>query len=49
MRLEFKNDPDIQVISHHSSPIFSFTSSTVNSIALAEQMLKIGAWTIAKL
>jgi len=38
MRLAFEEDPDIQVVSIHSSPIFSFTSPTVNSIAVAEQM-----------
>ena len=49
MRLAFEEDPDIQVVSVHTSPIFSFTSSTINSIAVAEQMQKIGNWIISKL
>jgi len=48
MRLAFENDPDIQVISTEASPIFSFTSKTINCIAMAEQMLN-KRWTVAKL
>jgi sphinganine-1-phosphate aldolase len=49
IREAFKNDPDIQVTSKHTSPTFSFTSSTVNAIAVGDQMYKRGQWTIAKL
>jgi len=45
----FADHPDIRVTSIHTSPIFSFTSATVNAIAIAEQMHKIGHWIIAKL
>lgn len=38
MKLAFENDPDVQVVSYHSSPIFAFTSKSVNSIAVGEQM-----------
>jgi sphinganine-1-phosphate aldolase len=48
MKLAFKNDPDVIVCSTHCSPIFSWTSDTVNSIALGEQMSK-KKWVIAKL
>jgi|TARA_B110000285_G_C15084884_1_gene595592 hypothetical protein len=34
----FKGNEDIQITSEHSSSIFSFTSKTINSIALVEQM-----------
>jgi len=48
MRLAFKNDPDIIVISNEASPIFAFTSNTVNCIALSDEMVK-RKWTLAKL
>jgi len=48
MRLAFKDDPDIIVTSNHTSQTFSFTSKTVNAIAMCEQM-HLKNWTIAKL
>ena len=49
LRLTFEKDSDIDVISTHPSPIFSWTSETVNCIALGEQMHKRRHWIIAKL
>ena len=48
MRNAFKNDPDIIVISEEASPIFGFTSNTINCIALCEQMSKRRKWTVAR-
>jgi sphinganine-1-phosphate aldolase len=36
----FKNDPDIIVCSTQTSPIFSYTSKSVNPIAMCEEMQK---------
>lgn len=48
MREAFKNDEDIIVTSKHTSQTFSWTSKTVNAIAMAEQMHHKN-WIIAKL
>ena len=49
IRESLKDDKDFILTSVHDSPIFSFTSNTVNSIAIGEQMLKRHGWTVAKL
>ena len=38
IREAFKDDPDIEVTSIHSGSTFSFTSKTVNAIAISNQM-----------
>jgi len=48
MKLAFKDDADIIVTSTDASQTFSFTSNTVNAIAMSELMGK-KQWTIAKL
>ena len=48
LRHAFTNDPDIQVCSHTAGPIFSFTSPTVNCIAMSDLMLKKFGWTLHK-
>jgi sphinganine-1-phosphate aldolase len=47
IRQAFKDDPDIDVISTESGPIFSITSSTVNCIAMADLLKKRRQWTVA--
>lgn len=49
MRLGLEKNPDIQVCSNMTSPIISWTSTTVNPIAMGEQMLKRRQWTISAL
>jgi hypothetical protein len=49
MRLGLENNPDIQICSNMTSPIFAWTSSTVNPIAMGEVMLKRRQWTISAL
>jgi len=48
MREAFKNDDDIIVTSRHTSQTFSWTSKSVNAIAMAALMHNKN-WTIAKL
>jgi len=48
IRLAFKDDPDIIVTSRDTSQTFSFTSKTVNAIAMAELLHK-KMWTVSKL
>jgi len=48
LRNAFKDDPDITVSSHTASPIFSFTSTTVNVIAMSDLMAKKFNWTLHK-
>lgn len=43
----FKNDEHIETTSKHSGPIFSFTSKTVNAIAMAELLKKKRKWIVA--
>lgn len=45
----FKNDPDITVCSTQTSPIFSYTSKSVNPIAMCAEMQTRRQWTIAAL
>lgn len=49
LKQAFKNDADIIVCSTQTSPIFSYTSKTVNPIAMCEEMSKRRRWTIAAL
>lgn len=49
IRLGLENNPDITICSNMTSPIFSWTSSSVNPIAMGEQMLKRRQWTISAL
>jgi hypothetical protein len=46
--LAFKDDPDIIVTSKVTSQTFSFTSKTVNAIAMASLLHK-KHWTVSKL
>jgi hypothetical protein len=46
--LAFKDDPDIIVTSRVTSQTFSFTSKTVNAIAMASLLHK-KHWTVSKL
>lgn len=48
IRLAFKDDEDIIVTSRDTSQTFSFTSKTVNAIAMAELLHK-KMWTVSKL
>jgi len=48
IRLAFKDDPDIIVTSRVTSQTFSFTSKTVNAIAMAS-LLHNKNWTVSKL
>lgn len=48
-RLSFANDADIKVISQHPSPVFSFTSDTVNCIAMGELLHHKRHWITARL
>jgi len=49
VRKQLSKNPDVKVTSYHDSPIISFTSATVNGIALAGIMHKKYNWTISKL
>jgi len=43
----FRNDPDVEVISTESSPIFSMTSKTLNCIAMADLLKERRQWRVA--
>jgi sphinganine-1-phosphate aldolase len=49
VKLAFDGDKDIQIISKTPSPIISFTSSSVNCIAMSELLIKNHHWGVAKL
>lgn len=49
VKMAFENDPDIKIISKHPSPIFSFTSDTVNCIAMGDLLQHRRKWTTARL
>jgi hypothetical protein len=48
MRLAFKNDPDITVISTEASMVFSITSTTINCMAMTSLLKKYRNWNLAK-
>jgi sphinganine-1-phosphate aldolase len=49
IREALKDYPDITILSRDDGPIFSWTSKTVNCIALCEVMLTRRQWTLTKL
>lgn len=49
IRLGLENNVDITICSNMTSPIFAWTSSTVNPIAMGEQMQKRRQWIISAL
>ena len=48
IREAFKNHPDLRVITQNASCIVTFTSETLNCIAMAEEMKKRRRWTVLK-